>query len=135
MNPNPLLGKKIIAVDLTVDGSAIRFHIEGGEIITAIADGDCCSQSWIENVETPENILGTVVSAEDIDLSKPDEEVDYEVIRFYGFKITTEKGSSLLDYRNSSNGYYGGSLVWPGDHYYGGVYGQNSIKEEWKKLV
>lgn len=32
-----------------------------------------------------------------------------------GFKVTTDKGVIVIDYRNASNGYYGGSLSWPGE--------------------
>jgi hypothetical protein len=139
MRKNPLVGKKVTAVYLAEDGGAIRFDIEGGDPIVAHADGDCCSRSWIEYVETPENLLGTVTAVEDIDLAKEGtwDKDGYEYVQFYGCKITTEKGSSLLDYRNESNGYYGGSLEWPGkaSYFYGGVFGQNVSKEEWRQIV
>lgn len=134
---NPLIGKKVVAVFLATDGGAIRFDVEGGESIVAHADGDCCSHSWIEYVETPENLLGTVSAVEDVDLGKEPDTTNYEYCQFYGCKIYTEKGSSLLDYRNESNGYYGGSLVWPGkdSYFYGGVFGQNVSKEDWKRIA
>lgn len=142
MKTNPLVGKKVVAVFLADDGGAIKFDIEGGEPIIAQADGDCCSHSWIESTEMPENLLGTVTAVEDVDLGKPDEDRDGECIRFYGCKIHTEKGSCLLDYRNESNGYYGGDLVWPGEnsYFYGGVYGQNIAnvlrgEGQWKKIA
>lgn len=137
MRENPLVGKKVVAVHLASDGGAIKFDVEGHEPIIAHADGDCCSHSWIEYVETPENLLGTVTAVEDVDLGKPDESnEEHECLRFYGCKIHTERGSSLLDYRNSSNGYYGGSLEWPGKAcFYGGVFGQNVSKEEWKQIA
>ena len=34
-----------------------------------------------------------------------------DCLRFYGLKVTTEKGRATIDYRNNSNGFYGGSLV------------------------
>ena len=43
----------ITAIELAGDKKAMRFVIEGGEPITAKADGDCCSISWIEHVELP----------------------------------------------------------------------------------
>jgi hypothetical protein len=134
MRTNPLVGKKITAVYLAEDGCAIKFDIEGGKPIIARAYGDCCSYTWIEYVETPEHLLGTVQSVKDLALDKPDAERDEnegEYIQYYGCKISTEKGSCLLDYRNSSNGYYGGNLEWPGDFNH---YGPHS-KETWKKLA
>ena len=134
---NPLIGKKVVAVHLAEDKKAIKFDVEGGEPIVARADGDCCSQSWIEYVETPENLLGTVVAVEDVDMPDKGSPDEYEVIAYYGCKIATEKGSCLLDYRNESNGYYGGNLSWLGkaSYFYGGVYGQNVSKEEWKQIA
>ena len=137
MRENPLVGKKVLAVYLAEDGGAIKFDIEGADPIIARADGDCCSHSWIEYVETPENMLGTVTAVEDIDMPKESvwDADGYELTQFDGCKIATEKGSSLIDYRNGSNGYYGGSLEWPGHYFYGGVFGQNVSKQSWKKIA
>jgi len=33
-----------------------------------------------------------------------------DCVAYYGLKITTEKGRAMIDYRNDSNGYYGGWL-------------------------
>ena len=49
-------------------------------------------------------------------------------------KITTDRGHIIVDYRNESNGYYGGSLSWPDDHFYGGVYGQNDSSIAWQEV-
>lgn len=38
-------------------------------------------------------------------------EPQVECVAYYGLKITTEKGRAVIDYRNDSNGYYGGSLM------------------------
>lgn len=80
--------------------------------------------------------------AEDLDLGKePVEDEEYEYLQFYGFKLQTEKGDVVIEYRNSSNGYYGGDLVWPpadgedSDYFYGGVFDQNVSKEEWEQIV
>lgn len=139
MGTNPLVGKKVVAVWLADDGGAIKFEVEGYEPVIAQADGDCCSYSWIEHIETPENMLGTVAVVEDVEMPDLGDMPDRDVVSYYGCKIHTEKGSALLDYRNDSNGYYGGSLEW-GGRFYGGVYGQNIssvLKGEgaWKKIA
>lgn len=130
MDTNPLIGKTIESVWLAEDGKAIRFNLKGGEEIIARTEGDCCSSTWIESIEMPENMIGTVREADDIDMNRASEKADYEIIQFYGFRIVTEKGIATLDYRNESNGYYGGSLDWPRtdgkeSYFYGGVFGQN----------
>jgi hypothetical protein len=60
---------------------------------------------------------------------------DPDVLAFYGCKISTDGGEIVIDYRNDSNGYYGGSLSWPGEHFYGGVHNQNVSKEEWREIA
>jgi hypothetical protein len=137
---NPLIGKVVMAVYLAEDGGAIRFDIEGGNPVIARADGDCYSQSWVEEVQGIEQLIGArVVSIEDVgDMpEKKGNRYDHyeEEMAYYGCKITTDKGYALIDYRNSSNGYYGGNLSWPHENYfYGGVHGQNVSKETWKKV-
>ena len=42
----------------------------------------------------------------------PVEEDDYECIKVYGIKITTNMGVTNIEFRNSSNGHYGGYLVY-----------------------
>lgn len=132
---NILVGKTITKIELADDRQAIRFHIEGGEPIIARCDADCCSHTWVEHIEMPVNGLpATVLSAECVNM--PDlGNGDAECIKYYGFKIVTDKGDIVIDYRNSSNGYYGGSLSWPEDHFCGGVYGQNVSNENWKEIA
>jgi hypothetical protein len=130
---NILVGKDILSVWLARDNQAIKFVCSGGAEIFARTDGDCCSQSWIEGIDDPSVLRGTVISAEDVDMPELDyDHEEHECLRFYGFRIRTTRGVCTIDYRNSSNGYYGGSLEWPDDEYfYGGVHGQNVSKEEW----
>lgn len=136
---NPLVGKTITKVFLADDGGAIRFDLGDGTSIMARADGDCCSHTWIEEVQGLDQLLNSpVVSVDDVG-DMPEKtgnsyNHDEEEMQYYGCKITTEKGYALIDYRNSSNGYYGGNLAWMDDHFYGGVYGQNISKENWQEV-
>lgn len=135
-------GKTITAIEIASDKEALRFHVEGGEPIVARCDADCCSHTFIETVEMPAlGLPAKVLKADDLDIEKDDISNDeHECLRFYGFKIETDKGDIVIDYRNSSNGYYGGNLYWPKEdpkeysHFYGGVHGQNVSNEEWKSL-
>lgn len=133
--PNPLLGKTLLDIQLADDKEAIRFLTTDGDVI-ALCDADCCSHTWVESFEsTLRRFPAVVVSAEDLDLQRDDEDQDGDVIAFYGFKIVTDQGEVIIDYRNSSNGYYGGNLVWPGDRYfYGGVHGQNISSQAWQAI-
>lgn len=135
---NDLIGKKIVSMKIAADKEAILFVVDGGENLIAKVDADCCSHTWIESIEMP--ALGfpfTIQAVEDLDMGKEAlSDENYECLQFYGAKIVTDKGDMIIDYRNESNGYYGGSICWPGDSYfYGGVYGQNKSSEEWVDIT
>lgn len=125
---NTLLDKKIVSVKIADDKMAMLFVTENNENLILRVDADCCSHTWIESVDLP--ALGlpfTVIECKDLELNIPEKEYDGDVIKFYGAEIVTDKGSMNIDYRNSSNGYYGGNIVWPDeeDNFYGGVFNQN----------
>jgi hypothetical protein len=101
-------------------------------------DADCCSHTWIESIELPAlGFPAVVTEVKDLDLCRESESnEEHECLRFYGARIDTDRGSIDIEYRNSSNGYYGGSIVWPGDdHFYGGVFGQNISYENWQEVT
>lgn len=133
---NKLIGKKIVDVKIAEDKLAMLFVCDNGEELVVRVDADCCSYTWIESVEIP--ALGfpfTVIACDDLDMNKePLENEEYECLQFYGAKITTDKGDMVIDYRNDSNGYYGGDIVWPGEGFYCGVYGQNESNMNWRDI-
>lgn len=125
-----LVGKTLSMVELAADKKAIRFTVDGEPVI-ARCEGDCCSVTWIESVDMPAGGLpAKIIEAQDLEF--PSQDRDGDLIQFYGLKLITDKGDLVLDYRNESNGYYGGNLSWPGEHHYDGVFGQNESKEEWQ---
>ena len=141
MNQNILVGKTLKSIYLAEDRQAIKFEMEGGDVIVR-CDAECCSYTWVEHIELPALGFPAVVTAvEDLDMpeGKPSEfHTDPDSLQFYGCKISTDRGEIVIDYRNDSNGYYGGNLSWPGgeyEHFYGGVYGQNVSKEQWKQVA
>jgi hypothetical protein len=74
-------------------------------------EADCCSETWWADVTGFDALVGgTVLSAEEIALPEPeDDRGRQEYDQAYGLKVTTNKGVCDMVYRNSSNGYYGGS--------------------------
>jgi len=129
---NPLIGKTIVAVQMTSDKKAIRFTLADGSNVVAKTDADCCSSTWIEHVSLPgRGFPALVLEAADIEMPNLGSPAEYECIAYYGFELKTDRGHMLIDYRNESNGYYGGNLSWPGDYFYGGVHGQNVPNDEW----
>jgi hypothetical protein len=136
-NKSELISRKVREVFVTNDRKAIKFICEDNFEVIAYADGDCCSVSWIENVEGVEQIIGkTILSIENVNMNKePVESEEYEYLQFYGCKVVSDSGYMLIDYRNSSNGYYSGYLVWDHENFYGGVYAQNVADESgWRKV-
>jgi hypothetical protein len=130
MNIHPLNGQEIIAVFLSKKKEEIRFDVKGGGSVFASTYGDCCSYTWIEQVDGAEQLIGKVVSVEDVPMPNDIKGKDmYDVIEQYGLKITTDKGYGLIEYRNSSNGYYGGNLEFSNRLRY------EFDEKEWEKIA
>lgn len=141
--PHCLIGKVVRAVFLADDREAIKFELSDGQpAIVSMVNADCCSHTWIEDILGCDAILDSPV-LEVGDLELPDAlcgvtktDNSEEEMQYYGFFVQTAKGRCTIAYRNSSNGYYGGSLVWPSDDYfYGGVFQQNVSKMQWQPVV
>lgn len=134
MEQNPIVGKTIKALEISSDRQALRFVLEDGECIVN-CDAECCSHTWIEHIELPAlGFPARVLSVQDVDMPNLGDMEGCDVVTYYGCKITTDRGEILIDYRNDSNGYYGGKLAWPGEYHYGGVYGQNRSNHDWKPV-
>lgn len=107
------LGRKVAAID--VDENAVVITFADGAELRGLVDGDCCSHTWIEHAEV-DGIGGELLTIRDIDApfpSTPTKTSNYEEeMSYYGGEIRTTKGLTLFEYRNSSNGYYGGSINW-----------------------
>lgn len=120
---NPLVGKTLIGIKIASDRQALLFQTSNDNL-TVHVEADCCSYTWIEHIELPAlGFPALVIAVEDLDMPEQTEESNFhsdpEVLSFYGCKITTDKGDIVIDYRNDSNGYYGGSLAWPEDYFSG----------------
>ena len=110
-----LVGATITSYVLAADSESITFQLAGRPSITLDAIPDCCSTTWIESLDAPDALLGTVQAVEDIampDLGNIDgtRHGGVDQVRYYGLKIVTNHGACVIDYRNDSNGYYGGHL-------------------------
>ena len=110
-----LVGKIIHSVEFSsARDESVTFHTNAGPVVWTVS-GDCCSNSWIETVDVQP---GTVLSVESIDIdevfpgiNRPYNRGDDEYLQYYGVKIITTGGHGGLEFRNSSNGYYGGDIT------------------------
>lgn len=111
-------GKVLEEVKLSPDKSRILFMFKDGHSQAFSVKGECCSDSWIEHLEMPGDIDGaTFLSAEESDTitqdhsDHDDNEGGYQSISVYNTVFHTDRGDIVLEFRNSSNGYYGGYLI------------------------
>ena len=106
-----LIGKKILKIELNDNNNIMIFTLEDFSKVGYQAEGDCCSSSWFNGINGVQNLLG----AEVLDyVTKVEREENDGEIRYYGFTLMTSKGSCDIDFRNDSNGYYGGSCEYMG---------------------
>lgn len=124
-----MIGEIITRLGINPSKNGLAFHTDKGSYVLCV-NGDCCSQSWIEHIEGVEDCIGaTIVDVDDIEMEDdwcggyPDQykavwvRPDEELIRYYCTRIITDKGPLKIEYRNSSNGYYGATfnIIKPGD--------------------
>lgn len=108
-----LIGKKITGLRINEDQSVLAFYTDQG-VIAYETRGDCCSETWFADITGVSALLGgTVQTANEVSMdgyNVKDGRTRQEYDEAYGVKLTTDKGYSDIVFRNSSNGYYGGSI-------------------------
>lgn len=116
---NDLIGRTISAVWLDAARETLCFDCLNTESVLWTVTADCCSSTWIEAIDDPLALIGTVRAVETLDLADREiREDDYgDYIQFYGIKVTTEMGRAVIEFRNKSNGYYGGGMEVGGDRF------------------
>lgn len=56
-------------------------------------------------------LCGTVTNVQEAEMPELGDPDEHTTRAYYGLAITTEHGTATIDYRNDSNGYYGGYLL------------------------
>jgi hypothetical protein len=109
-----LIGKRIARIDVGGKEDLLLFVFADGRSVVWQTVSDCCSETWFADITGFDALIGgTVISAESVPMRKPDHDdarTRQDEDEIYGIKIVTDKGRSLIEFRNSSNGYYGGNL-------------------------
>lgn len=104
-----LRGRKVVAARF--DDDTLSIETDTGNL-AYVVHGDCCSESWWHLFDGVKNLIGgTVVGFFEGDASDIDENDGrgrQESESIYSIGIVTDKGTSRIVFRNSSNGYYGG---------------------------
>ncbi len=118
-----LIGKVIKQILLSEDKQHLSFITSCGERYNYNVYADCCSESWIEKIENVSALIDSQVNAVEMkdDVKdengedpwrhgKPCEDGPQECTVAYFWTITTNRGYCDIEVRNSSNGYYSGSI-------------------------
>lgn len=104
-----ILNRPLASIDHEDEYITFKF-LDGGEQTYDVV-GDCCSRSWIECVEYPvEDVRGLTIVEVKYDPYAYESE-DCGELKKYATQFLTSKGCIAVEYRNESNGYYGGDLV------------------------
>lgn len=109
-----LKGRKILGVHIDAERQHfLKFETDEGAVVLA-CEGDCCSETWFADVINLEDLVGsTIYEVEEVDLPPPnakDQRTRQDVDSIYGINLRSGRGSAHIVFRNSSNGYYGGSV-------------------------
>ena len=121
MNVKKLIGRKIVSVSKeAVTEEAVTERKEEIFVIEFedgkqrfLVEGDCCSCSWVEHLTVQDDLNSAMlISVEDqrIDSKCEEDHAEYDYLQVYETRFRTNRGDIVLEYRNSSNGYYGGSI-------------------------
>lgn len=108
-----LLKDRTIREVYTADEDRSMLLVTDDGIVRMDLYADCCSETWFSDIYNFDALLGRVSEAKEVEL--PDYDVAdgrsrQEEDLAYGVEVVTDKGSAKIVFRNSSNGYYGGSL-------------------------
>lgn len=111
-----LMGKELKSVEVLEDGTKIKFRFLSHPPISYLVDAGCCSHSWVEHFELPDNVSGAKVVQVISQFINAFDEVDgdaagqFNEIKVYSTTFRTTAGDIVFEYRNSSNGAYGAEL-------------------------
>lgn len=107
----------VLAVKVAADGESVRL-VGKDRAIELMLTGDCCSRSYFPEASLTDlrELKGEKLAMlEEVESARPDgvqpDEECGEDVRWHALKITTNKSSRTIDWRNDSNGYYDGWLT------------------------
>lgn len=101
-----LVGEDILKIKWTSE--EVTFMCKSGVYVFK-AEGDCCSTSWIEAFDDSKDLTGVILAVKTLELPQIQTE-EPDSLKVYGYGIITQVGEYTLEFRNESNGYYGGWL-------------------------
>lgn len=114
-----LIGAYVNKATLDENKTELKLLTDKGDFVL-VTEADCCSSSWIEHINIEDLIDSKILEMENVYMQgysahpyayKTDHEhKEHDCLQYYCLKMKTSKGYVDIEYRNSSNGYYGGSI-------------------------
>ena len=92
--------------------NVILIETDSSEKHILYAEGDCCSESWFEDLVVGElgGTIEDITKSDSVEVPATRQECDLK----YDCEIKTTKGSTAFKLINSSNGYYSGDIRYAG---------------------
>ena len=106
-----LVGRMVTELYVGTGEAILRFHTLTSDVYWG-TDGDCCSETWFADIYDLKYLIGhTVLSIHEVEQDDPhDGRSRQECDQLVLITIVTDAGQCRIYWRNSSNGYYGGSV-------------------------
>jgi hypothetical protein len=104
-----LLGKIIIKIESSGDGTDLHFYLSNGAIYQQYHDQDCCESVSIDDIEGDlDDLIGSRILQADESTNTGNSNGESETWTFY--KLATIKGYVTIKWYGTSNGYYSESV-------------------------
>lgn len=103
-----LVGEKILSIELSNGSRDLSIETEN-HLYKYEANGDCCANAYIESIDNIDWLINEEVMYTN-SLRLDSEELEYSVIDYHRYEISSAKGTCSIELRVSHNGYYGGSI-------------------------
>jgi len=110
-----LRGRTVTGIAVTRDEGGLILHTDGGDVVWG-TDADCCSETWFADIIGLNAILGhevlavTLIQPEPGTRAADEGRTRQESDTIDGVALITAVGHCEIFWRNSSNGWYGGSI-------------------------
>ena len=112
------LGEVISGVWINGDKTAIKFTFTDGTDAYLYTEGDCCSETWIEHINDFEYAVGMEITSTETTCLGEAIPTRQECDQLYAASVNGTRTNYPnhvrldIEFRNSSNGYYGGDINW-----------------------
>ena len=113
---NDLVGQTIVEVHADPERWVLLFTLADGRRVGYATENDCCNDVWFHHVSGLEAIIGQTITSTEMKGWVDVESTRQECEEAAFFTLCSARGRCDIEVRNSSNGYYGGTVVFLGEN-------------------